>query len=372
MTPSEKVASKYADIFVSVFDRILEDPGARLLSGSVFSQQSIDGSVFKGSNAMLASLVATQRGFGLPLWLTSFRVQELGLLINRGEHSIPVVHYDIYYENKETGKREPGMTDSVYKALPKEEQDKYVKRCYMRCYPEFNIVQTNFAEMYPEQWDEVVGMFGNPEKVVRNDALLDSVAGGNGKWLCPVVPGGADCRSFAYIEKYDKIVAPDKGMYADQGRYYSDFLYCLSRSTGSEGRLDRDINSPVLSRAAHEELVSELSAATLCTVCGLESTIRDHNLSNLKSWVSAIQAEPSEIYKAVNEAAKASDLVSKTLGFEQRQGFDVGKLLDGVDRAQQAKEAMQQRREQRAKAVSKGHRKGWTPVKAVSSSKMKI
>lgn len=369
MSPSEKVATRYAEIFVSLFERIAEDRRPSLAVPGRYPQQNIDGQPFRGGNALIASLVATSRGYGLPVWLTMKRKDELGLMVKPGEHSIPVVYYDVYYEDTRTKKRDPAMDDASYAALTDEEKKNWVKRCYMRCYPEFNIQQTNFAEVYPEQYAELVEVFGSPDLNVMDCPAVDMVIGSEDAWMCPVrLEEGRKC--FAYMENGDIVFAPFKDTYQDQERYYGDFMYTLARSTGCEGRLERNIGSSSLSDAAQEELICELAGATLSTLCGVQSCIQDRNLSNLKSWVNAIQAEPNIIYKAVNDAAKASDLVSTTLGFEARQGFNVQKVMDGVEAAQQAREQAQQKREQkRAKAAGKGHRKGWNPVKAGKKNK---
>ncbi len=369
MTPSEKVASRYADLFVELFDSIESDPGRPLVISGQFPQQNVDGVPFNGSNAMLASLVASQRGYNMPVWLTMKRKDELGLKVNAGEHSIPIVHYDVYYEDVNTKKRDPAMNDTLYATLTDDEKKNWVKRCYMNCYPEFNIAQTNFAEIYPEQMKELTSVFGEPVQTHAENPILDSTIKDNNKWLCPIIE--TDGTDFTYNEAYDEINVPSKAVYNNENRYYGDFLYILARSTGSEGRMDRDINSGDLSHAAHEELISELASATLSTLAGVQSCIQEHNLANLKSWVNAIKADPTVIYKAVNDAAKASDLVSTTLGLELRKGFNVQKVMDGVEEAQNARKTAQRKREQRTSKSNKKHHKNWKPIKA-GTNKPKI
>lgn len=369
MTVSERVASRYAEIFVSVFDRIIANPDdAVLCNNGSFPQQGADGVPFNGSNAMLTSLVSAERGYGMPIWITRSRRDELGLLTKPGERSVPVVHYDIYYEDLRTGKRDASMTDAVYATLTDEDRKNFVKRCYMSCYPEFNLEQTNFAEVYPEQWEELKRTFEVTENIRMDCPVLDAVVGTSDRWLCPVIEDQAASR-FSYNEGRDEIHVPQKAVFADESRWYGDLLYTMSRSTGSEGRLDRDINSPELTRAAREELVSELAGATLSTLAGVQSTLQDHNLANLKSWVSVISENPEVIYRAVNDASKAADMVSKHLGMEQKQGFNLQKLMDGAEAAQKAKEAAMERREKRSREASRGHRKGWRPLKAGKPSK---
>ena len=368
MTPSEKVASRQADFFVSVFGSIIDGSSEPVLVSGAGQQMNFDGVAFKGGNSLLASLVSKMNGYGIPHWLSMGRKDDLGLMIRQGERSIPVVHYDVYYVKTDTGKRDPAMNDAAYKALSDEDKEKWQKRSYMKMYPEFNIAQTNFDEMYPQQWDELVAMYGNSRKVLMECPILDVIIASGDAFGCEIVSGDR----FSYNEGWDRVTVPSKDIYPDQGRYYGDFLYTLARSTGSEGRLDRNIASGDLDVYAREELVCELAAATLGTLAGVQVSLQDHNLANLKSWVNAIQADPTVIYKAVNDAAKAADMVSNGVGLVICDGFNIEKLMSDVEKAQQARKENMERRAKRAEKVRKSHRKGWSPVKTGKAAGRKV
>ena len=370
-SPSEKVASRYAEIFVSVFDRIEGDPSLPLVAGGRAPQAGITGTPFRGSNALVTSLYAAERGFGIPVWLTKGAISDLGLLINRGERNVPIVKYDIFYESTETHKRDPQMDDARYRALSDEDKKKWVKRCYMSAWPEFNIAQTNFSEVYPVQWKALVEEFGSPMRVDFSCAELDRLVGienpGEGDWLCPIIRDTEKgLEAPMYQESYDRILVPDKGVYANQERYYSDLLHEMAHSTGSEGRMDRNLSSTELSQRAQEELVAELAGATAGTMLGIQTGIREHNLGFLKAWSSMISEDPKTIYLAVNDAAKAAECISGTLGLTQRPGFDLQRVMDGVEAAKEARQKAQERREARAQAAAKGKggKKAWKVASA--------
>lgn len=346
MGASEKVSQRYAEIFVSAFNRVMDDPTYPVVSISSMAQAGAVGVPFRGSNALLTSLTASGRGFVTPVWFTRKRIEELNLCINKGERNTPIVKYDIYYEDTRTGKRDPDMDDATYNTLSDEDRKNWVKRCYMNAYPEFNLMQTDFAEKYPDQWEDLKREFGQPREKV-DCPVLDAMVSGDG-WLCPIRVSDGYGR-MSYVEKNDEIRCATKASYPDEHRYYGDLAYALARSTGSEGRLDRDINSPVLERAAMEELVSELAASTVCALAGVNSCIQEHNMVHLKAWINAIGEDPMVIFKAVNEASKAAELVSSTLGLEQRPGFNLDRLMDGVESAREAQEKARERREARAK-----------------------
>eukprot|EP00975_Prorocentrum_lima_P018093 3813856-Prorocentrum_lima.AAC.1 len=50
-----------------------------------------------------------------------------------------------------------------YKALTKEEQKEYTVIPYTKPYHVFNVDQTNFAEVYPEQWKALKDKFSCPK-----------------------------------------------------------------------------------------------------------------------------------------------------------------------------------------------------------------
>ena len=357
---SERLAAKYAELFVSVFDTILQHPSAPLVGVGPVPQCGIDGVPFRGANALLASMVASAKGYSIPSWMTMNRANDLGIQVRAGEHAIPVVFYDFYYEDRTSGLRDNSMTDAVYATLSDEDRKNWVKRCAVRCYSEFNISQTNFRDVYPDQWDELCAQFGRP--AVKSDCPeLDKAL--QGGWLCPVeVEDGR--KVFAYNENYDTVKAPAKASYSDQERYYGDLAYALARSTGSEMRLERDINAPELGAYAREEVVCELAGATVATVAGVQSCMQEHNLASIKSWIRTIQESPEFIYGCVNEAAKASELICSTLGLEQRKGFNLQQVMNGVEGVAKAREENMERREKRRRELGSKHRKGWTPVKS--------
>lgn len=367
MTPSEKIAQRYAEIFVSVFDRIEGDPASPLFAPSPLPQGSVNGVPFRGCNALLTGLVSSQRGFGIPVWFTRSKINELGMLIRPGERNTPIVHYDVFYEDVDTKKRDPAMTDALYKGLTEEEQKHWVKRCYMTCFPEFNIAQTNFAEVYPEQWTELLEQFGAPERIAASCKDLDRLVGldvkEEGAWLCPVREDDSR-RSPVYREPHDDILVPPKSVYAVEERWYADLVHEMAHSTGSEARMDRNLSSGKIDVRAREELVAELAGATVCTMLGVQTGIQEHNLGCLKAWSSAISDNPAVIYSAVNDAARVAELISGTLGLQQKQGFDLEKLMGGVEAAQQARQKAQERRREAERTRQQQFRsKGRRPVK---------
>ena len=361
MTPSEAIASKYARIFSELFDRISGDWTAPWSAGGPFPQQNMEGDPYRGTNALLTSVTATARGFALPVWLTFPRASELGLHVRDGERSIPVVKYDFWYRERESGRRVPGLSEEQFALLPKERQDELERRCTMHWSTVFNLSQTDFREAFPVQYGELLDILGTREPRKESLEVLDRMVANDG-WLCPVCT--ADVPEPAYLERFDRIDVPPKERFADQSAYYVTLLHEMVHSTGSEERLDRTgLSSDRLDCRAREEMVAELGAATLATLAGLEATIREDNLRYLKIWSSAISADPNIIYQAVADASRSANLVSRYLGLEMAPGFDLSRIIEGVEREQALRADM-------GKGVGeRRHRKGWNPVRIRTSTK---
>ena len=362
--PFERLAERMAELFVERFSSMVGSSSRRTVE-AVYPQQNLEGSVFNGTNALIASMVSASRGYGIPVWATMNRLNELGLQVMKGEHAIPIINYDRYDVEKETGKRVKGMTDDEYEALLPEDKEKYEKRCYLRFYPEFNIVQTNFAEVYPDQHAELVDFFGFDKRTPADFALLDSVVS-EGRWNCPIEVS-SNVTEALYQSGSDRIVLPRKEVFVDEHDYYNSLLHAMASSTGSEMRLDRgpvlDKLPGVMGAQASEALVCELAAATAAAAIGFSSELTDSSVGYLRSWIGYIKAEPTLIYKAVTEASRAADMILEGIGFKRSKGLDVSAIMSGVEKAVEARKKAEEKRSQKAAAHSHGKKRCFKGVK---------
>lgn len=346
--PLERLSGRLAELFVERFSSMVGSDSRRIVD-IVFPQENLEGVLFNGSNALLSSMIATEHGYGIPKWMTMNRKNELGLQVRKGERSIPILHYDMFYIEKETGKRVPDMTEKDYNALPLEEQHKYEKRCYLRFYPEFNIAQTNFEEVYPEEHARLVDFFGFDKRTKADFALLDSVVR-EGKWICPieVTPEVSEA---VYLPGSDRIRVPRKELFVDEHDYYNSLLHAMASSTGSEMRLDRapvlDKLPGVLGVQASEALVCELAAATAASAIGFSAELSDSSVGYLRSWIGCIQAEPTMIFKAVTESSRAADMILEGIGFKRGKGLNVSEIMSGVDKAVEARKKYEEQKAKR-------------------------
>ena len=321
---SEVLAHKYADIFVEMFDRIPDSPQDPFLTPSPYPQQNMSGHVYSGRNGFITSMVASSKGYEFPIWMTFHQLKTVGLSVNPGEHSVPIAIYRYTLYEKETGKKSD-LSEEDYRNLSPEEKKKYEVKCFLRPpWHVFNLSQTNFKEKMPQQYEELMTrIHGQRENIVSED-LVDRLVSSD-SWLCPVRVNENFVQPYYSIDK-DHIVSPPKEAFMDNSAYYSSMLYMLSQSTFHPDRAEHSINESSM------RLSSQLSSAMLCSLLGIRSRIDHDNLSYLKKWSSEISSDPMVIYKAVNDASRSTDKVSRVLGIGIRKGVDIQGIFAEADK----------------------------------------
>lgn len=326
MSSLDPLARKLADIFVETFARIeggVTEPWLRP-SGP---QQNLSGAAYGGTNMLVLGLMSSLRGHSLPVWVTFGQALAKGFHVRKGEKSVPVVFYDRWIREKETGKR-TDYTEQEWLGMPQPEKDRYERACVLKWYSVFNLGQTDFEEVHPQECARLREAVGGGVRQDASQPELDSLLERDG-WLCPVVSAEGELPVYDMVR--DVIRIPSKESFTDGVRWYGSLLREMAASTGSEERLDRGIWDGALDSVARERLVCELASATASAALGLESYLGDDSMRYLKSWSLAIDQDPMVIYQAVNDAVKASNLIGEVVGIRQRKGYDLASVLKDVD-----------------------------------------
>jgi len=131
-----------------------------------------------------------------------------------------------------------------------------------------------------------------------------------------------DCKgrsNEAYYAPYlDKVVVPNITQYDEPAEYYSTLFHELGHSTGHASRLNRftgDAAAAAFGSESYsrEELVAEITAASILNELGLESgnTFRN-SAAYVKSWSEHIKNDPMMFVTACGKAEKAVDLILGT------------------------------------------------------------
>ncbi|MFV0538245.1 MAG: zincin-like metallopeptidase domain-containing protein [Dysgonomonas sp.] len=206
-----------------------------------------------------------------------------------------------------------------YEKLSELEQNEYRIIPSMRCFDVFNLDQTNYPEIFPQEWEELLKK--HEEKVELNTfrmyshSELDNMLEGQ-NWVCPIQLKISNMAYYAPDE--DRIVLPLKTQFSLGEEFYATLLHEMVHSTGSKNRLNRIKSREEDYDAAYakEELVAELSSALLAYYMGIESTLRDDHASYLKHWVEQMKKEPTYLMSVLSDVVKATKYLSEHIGFD--------------------------------------------------------
>ena len=103
---------------------------------------------------------------------------------------------------------------------------------------------------------------------------------------------------------------PGVELFPRKEEYYSVLFHEATHSTGAKNRLDRIRACSKRSNAyAHEELVAEIGAATLCGICGIENTI-DNTAAYIQYWLNELANDSRLVVAAAGAAQKAVDYIT--------------------------------------------------------------
>ena len=117
-----------------------------------------------------------------------------------------------------------------------------------------------------------------------------------------------------YRPSTDSIETPSKGQFKDGAEYYSTLFHEMAHSTGHKSRLNRfetaGSHAFGSENYSKEELVAELSAATLCNMLGIENAASFKNsAAYIQSWSKKLREDKRMIVSASSKAEKAVNYI---------------------------------------------------------------
>ena len=305
---NDKALQKFADLMVKKLTEVDADWHKPWFTTTGYGlPQNIDGRVYNGINSFMLFLLQEERSFQTPVYMTFPQAKKQGLHINKGASAFPVLFWNFMIKDDKGNK----ISMDDYKALTKEEQKEYTVIPYTKPYHVFNVDQTNFAEVYPEQWKALKDKFSCPklkdEQGMFSSPELDHMIK-HGTWLCPIISSFSDKAFFRPSE--DKIYLPLKGQFYTGEGFYSTLLHGMAHSTGIDTRLGREMKNMFGDpKYAKEELIAEFTAAVSCRSLGIVSGVREENAQYLKNWLGAIKKEPKFLYSVLVDVGKASTMI---------------------------------------------------------------
>lgn len=302
--------------------------------------QNITGRTYEGSNAFLLYVYTAMQRYKAPVFATFPQISKEGAHILKGEKSIPVFKWGLSIKDKD-GKR---MSERDYRNLPEEEQKECVVRPYLKVYAEYNIDQTNLAEVNKERYDSLVARFKPREISQLTDGMYVNAAVDrmfeNQEWVCPILYKEESPRAY-YSPSNDIVVLPTKAQFnlhpddpeecfKDGQEYYGTAFHEMAHSTGHESRLNRGKSSGFGSpEYAKEELVAELTSAMIGNALGFDRRISDNNIGYLQSWISTLRKEPKFLVSVMSDVNKASKMIIDSID-KQRIALGEAPLMQGA------------------------------------------
>ena len=305
---NDKALQLFADLMIEKIEEVSDNPSKRWFSvaGHGFPQ-NVEGRLYQGMNSLILYLLCEKRNYVTPVFMTFLQAKTQEVNVLKGQKAFPVLYWDFSIKNENGSK----IKIDEYNSLSDELKKEYKVIPYTKDYWVFNVDQTNYAEKYPEKWEELKQKFAVAELKDENGMLscpvLDRMLQEDA-WLCPIDSSIRD-RSF-YRPSEDKIFIPHKGQFYSGEMFYSTLIHEMAHSTGADTRCAREIKNKFGdAKYAKEELVAECVAAVTCHSLGIVNGIQDENAQYLKNWLAAIREEPKFLYSVLAEVGKASTMI---------------------------------------------------------------
>jgi len=271
--------------------------------------------MYSGFNTFLLGLIAEMKGYEYGAWATFKQYAENGFFVRKGEKSIPVTFWKMFYVLREDSTQ--SIKAEEYYLLTKEEKGRYKERIMLKEYYVFNVEQTNMKEANPGMYEKVKSMFSfciykdnNGEYSHKEfDRMID-----NQSFICPIKVN--DCGKACFRLTSNLIIAPSKRMFKDEKKFYATLAHECAHATMIP--LNRVSESNFGSaKYAREELVAEIASAIIGMQIGISTTIEENNAQYLQSWETSLKEEDQKsfvfLYNVVKDAVKASEMVLKCI-----------------------------------------------------------
>lgn len=293
-------------------------------SGRNMLPMNITGRTFDGLNILMANYDTYKNDYVSPIYMTGMQIVNHGWRIKEEEKgkALPILAYvpSYSYDGK-------FINQKKYDELSSEEKNKAKKSFIIRVYKEYNLDQTNVADVNPQLYAKLTS-FGEDGRVAKDSEgmyvspELDRMFRQQ-EWVCPIRYEKPSPEAF-YSPSDDRIVVPMKQQYKisktpeevfkDGQAYYADVLHEMAHSTGHPSRLDR----PFIQKAgdenyAREELVAELSSALVSSALGFDKRIDKNSAAYLDGWVRHLSDNPSYIKNLMSPVKKASMMILENI-----------------------------------------------------------
>lgn len=311
---SRQTATERKSVYELVTDRIIEQvekgvaPWRKPWRSGVsvtFNGKPVNGPInaktgkaYRGINVILLGMSE----FSDPRWLTYRQAQDLGGSVKKGEKGSIVV----FWKWVEVKASEAVEEDEDNKPQPTSQGRKRVP--ILRYYIVFNVEQCeNLKNLKAlEEVEEETTQPENEDLTGMQEA--EAILAGIRNKVVRVSHGGDRA---CYRPSTDEIFMPSVEAFDYLQSYYATRFHEEVHATGAQKRLNRpgiaQMDGFGSDQYAKEELVAEVGAAMLCTLCGIECI--DQSAAYVRGWASRLKKDPKLIVVAAGQAQKAVDYI---------------------------------------------------------------
>ena len=245
---------------------------------------------YQGQNILILDLYMMARKYANPIWMGAAQARQYQLRPKKGSKAVYILYPQLIKFEKENKEGE--------KELQAFTKFKFV--------PVFNIDDLNgnednrqhlLARYNPPARKDELERLENVEETIKSFHKVQDL---ETRW-------GGD-RAY-YTGSSDYIVMPQREAFKTKEGLYATWLHECSHATGSSKRLKRNLTGGKGTNAyAREELVAELSSYLCCRRLQIASKVEGH-ASYLQSWLRCLKADPSLLFKSLQAANKACNLI---------------------------------------------------------------
>ena len=283
---SKNQKSQKTDVYQIITDRIITElekgsvPWRKPWAEAGLPQNLITKRHYRGINVWLLALL----GFPYNYFLTEKQLKEIGGKVKRDERGMPVVYWN-WKEVIDEGSGEK-------KQVP-----------FLRYYIVYNIDQCEGIPV--ESCPDFSEKENNP--IQRCEEVIEGMP------KKPLIKF-REQKAF-YNPLLDFVNMPKLKTFENSERYYETFFHELVHSTGHLSRLNRKelMNMEEFGGDAYsiEELIAEMGACYLKSLCGFDHLGYDQNASYLQGWLSKLKGDRHFVIYAASKAQHAVDFILK-------------------------------------------------------------
>jgi len=270
-------------------------------TGGGAPHNAITGANYRGYNAFWLSLIAMNKGYNDPRWVTMLQIMDNG---------------NKYHPNEKWHLKKGSKATYVEYWMPVDNStkkaitwEKYHEEINKNGRPESDFGLTSrYTAVFNAA--EVEGM---PELKKENEITDSSIQQDELIYILseqmnvPIYLDGGDSAYYSPLK--DEIHLPTPESFASEYAFNSTALHELAHSTGHPSRLDRNIISLFgTPDYAYEELVAEMCSCFMSVDLKAEMTpehIENHK-AYVQNWIQMVRDKPETLMKAIKDAENAA------------------------------------------------------------------